>query len=716
MKRLYLFVFAFAFALPLWAQTDAQPEPDGGAVDTPVDILERVAIDNANTSGELRDNTFFDNLERLQRQPIDLNTATTSDLLPLLETGMMTDLQAVQLIAYRTKAGAFISTNELQAIDDWDIGTVYRLLPYFVVRSKNATDIGNRHTSVLPALKEGKHSLNIRFGRTLEASRGYDTTKTTRYLGDPNALSFRYRFDDRRHVQFGVTADKDAGEEFFKGSNRRGFDFYSAHVFLRRLSPIVTDIALGDYEIRFGQGLIQWAGLSYSKTSDIFSIKKTARPLTPFTSLNEVSYLRGAAANFAFGKAITATAFASYRFRDANVLGIASADSLALAAGADGLNVSSFGTSGLHRTETEIARRNATNIITVGGRVGYNAGKLNVNANVVYNAFEHLYNPTYAPYNAFYFRGNTLANGSLDYTYTWRNAQLFGETAISGNGGAGVGVATLNGAFISLARTVSAAVLVRHYDRNYNALQNAAFGDDRTARNEDGVYFGVRMTLPRGYMVQAYADGWQHAWLRYLVDAPSVGRDYMTQLTRTVSATTEWHVRYRDEYREANPTPAPANPLLTLVGTRKRSARFNIRYQPLPNLTLQNRVEALWLTNERQTKTGYLVYQDVRWKLPFEGLPKISIAGRFAVFNTDDYESRIYAFENSVATVAAVPSFYYKGFHTSVVVAAQPAKHLSVSASVSYTVYDNRATVGTYLDAIAADHRTDVRVQVRYDF
>ncbi|MBK8472078.1 MAG: hypothetical protein IPL33_07835 [Sphingobacteriales bacterium] len=54
----------------------------------------------------------------------------------------------------------------------------------------------------------------------------------------------RYRYKYGNKISYGITAEKDPGEPFFKGANAQGFDFYSAHLYLRDIG-IFKHIALG---------------------------------------------------------------------------------------------------------------------------------------------------------------------------------------------------------------------------------------------------------------------------------------------------------------------------------------------------------------------------------------------------------------------------------------------------------------------------------------
>ena len=81
----------------------------------------------------------------------------------------------------------------------------------------------------------------MRATQVLEKSRGYllDSSKAKNfYPGSPQKILVRYKYIFKNLLQYGVTAEKDAGEQFFKGGQKTGFDFYSAHFFVRNLGII----------------------------------------------------------------------------------------------------------------------------------------------------------------------------------------------------------------------------------------------------------------------------------------------------------------------------------------------------------------------------------------------------------------------------------------------------------------------------------------------
>ena len=223
--------------------------------------------------------------------PLNINTASQEELESL---NLLTPFQTRTLINYRIKNGDLLTIYELRNLEGFDFVTIQNLIPFIRVASSRKPDQFNLKRS----FKFGTHEVMSLWGRVLEEQEGYtprDSTSSpnSRYMGDPNRLYLRYRFKHSDRLSFGFTAEKDPGEEFFKGSNPNGFDFYSAHLFASKIG-IVKQLAVGDFHGQFGQGLTFWSGFSYRKTADALNVIRYARKLSPYTSRNENNFLRGA--------------------------------------------------------------------------------------------------------------------------------------------------------------------------------------------------------------------------------------------------------------------------------------------------------------------------------------------------------------------------------------------------------------------------------------
>src|SRR6187549_3258609 len=186
---------------------------------------------------ETEDDSYHQQWERFRKNPLNMNTADENDL---RELKILSGLQIANLISYRKLVGKFISIYELQAVPSWDTQIIKKLLPFITVAEPiDLTDFFKTRFRV------GEHTLSFRFSEVLEKSAGFEKTSTgTKYLGSPPKLFFRYRYQDKNLLQYGIVGDKDAGEQFFKGAQKYGFDFYSFHFFTRKMGSVQA-LALG---------------------------------------------------------------------------------------------------------------------------------------------------------------------------------------------------------------------------------------------------------------------------------------------------------------------------------------------------------------------------------------------------------------------------------------------------------------------------------------
>ena len=122
-------------------------------------------------------------------------------------------------------------------------------------------------------MKEDNNALFLRYERVVQARRGYSAPDTlsggrlsSRYLGSPDKLLLRYRVSRAKDFSLGITAEKDAGEPLAwqPGQRRYGADFVSAHFVVQERGRLKT-LALGDYQLQFGQGLLLSSGLQVGK-------------------------------------------------------------------------------------------------------------------------------------------------------------------------------------------------------------------------------------------------------------------------------------------------------------------------------------------------------------------------------------------------------------------------------------------------------------------
>ncbi len=698
MKYPIFFILLFLFS-SIHAQVDTIPPSD---TDVNQDIIE----DFISGQGEEVDfdlNTIYDDLEIYKEHPLDLNKATPSDL---EELRLLTSVQINDLISHIERNGDLITLHELQTIRSFDLNTINAILPYVTVKG----GLDDYNVPILKMLYQGRNEIYLRLERILEEKKGYTELEEgetgSRYLGDRNRYYARFRHQYETHLSYGITLEKDAGEEFFKGSNKKipGFDFYSAHFFLKDINKTLKGLAIGDFAVNMGQGLIMFDGFGSGKSSFVTNVKKSGRPLRPYTSVSEYLFKRGTAVNLTFGKNFEVMAFASYRGRDANI-SLTNEDENDL----DILQISSIQSSGLHRTENEVEDKNSIQHLSTGGTIKYKTKRWHIAANGTLDKLDSPLLRNYSTYNQFNFNGDRLMNASLDYSFIYQNFNLFGETAVSDNGG----MATMNGLIIGLDRHVSMAIVHRHYQKNYQVLFPNVFAETSSGNNESGVYLGLEVKPNKHWIINGYFDTWEHPWLRSGVDAPSKGKEYFFRVTYKRKRKMQAYLQFRDEFKEKNASDNETH-LDYLVDTRKTLIRVHIDNKISKALELRNRAEwAIYHDGIGGKSKGYMLMQDIIYK-PI-GFP-LSFTARFALFDTDDYDSRIYAYENDILYSFSIPPYYNKGTRFYLNLRYKGIRNMTMELRFAQTYYANQDTFGSGLEEIDKPRRSEIKAQIKYQF
>jgi len=643
---------------------------------------------------EIQDDAFWQQLQQFIKTPLNLNIA---DEVSLKDLVILTPLQIQNLLSYRRLLGNFISIYELQAVPGWDIATIEKLRPYITV-SEEANFIltfGKR-------LSGGTNVLLARATQVLEKSKGYlvpPSPATNYYLGSPQRYFIRYKYYFKNLLQFGVVADKDAGEEFFKGTQKQGFDFYSVHFFARNIG-IIKALALGDFTVNMGQGLTQWQSLAFKKSSDVLNIKRQLTVLRPYNSAGEINFNRGAGITLA-KKYLELTAFVSYRKVDANVVTDTS--------GGDEQFISSLQTSGLHRTESEVADKGMQRLFSYGGNLAFNKNGLHVGINAIRYYFKLPVNKGDDPYNLYALSGNKAGNQSIDYSYTFRNLHFFGEAAADNH----FNKAFINGLLMSVDAAVDLSFAYRNISSQYQSLYSNAFTESTYPNNEKGFYSGISIRPHPAWRVDAYADFYKFPWLHYQVDAPSVGADYLTQVIYKPNKQLEVYARYRWESKAKNYNPSGST-ISPVLPKPKQNFRAQINYRINTALFFRNRLELVWYDRDGGGKqNGFLSFVDFLYK-PM--LKKYSANIRLQYFETDGYDSRIYAYENDVLFSYSIPVFYDKGYRYYFNLNYDFTRKLSCWFRWAQSIYKNKNTVGSGLDEIEGNKKTEIKVQLQYVF
>ncbi len=653
---------------------------------------------------ELDYTTLFDVLDYYLERPLNLNKATAADLRQLY---LLTDVQINNLELHIAKNGPLREIYELQAIDGWDQTTIYLLLPFIKVDAP----LDFQRWTIKDVLEEGSHDLFLRYTRVLEEQEGFAPISeeelaenpNRRFLGSPDKLYARYRFRYRNNLSIGFTAEKDAGEEFFQGTQKNGFDFYSAHAYYEDKGWLRKAV-VGDYQAQFGQGLTLWSGLGFGKSPFIASAKRSPLGIRPYTAVDENLFFRGSAVTLGAGK-FELTLLYSDKKIDANIVSIADTSDTGLD---QQVSVSSFQLSGFHRTNAELFDKDAIRERHIGGNLAYKSRKLSVGLTAMRSQWDANLERNLQLYNQFEFSDNENLVAGVDYNLVLRNMNFFGEASMSQNGGVGF----VNGVLIALDPKLSIVALHRHFDRDFQSLYANAFAERSRPINEQGLYLGMEFTPARKWKVSGYADHFRSQWLSFLVDAPSSGHEYLLQLTHKPSRKSEFYVRWRKRNKDRN--NIIDSPIDQPVPWEQHFFRVHAAYQVHENVKLKTRVEfTRYQLEGNPAENGFLLYQDIVFrKVMFPA----NLTLRYALFDTDSYNARLYAYENDVLYFFSIPAYFNRGSRFYAISKIRIKKGVELWLRYAQWLYTDRDVINSGLNEINGNTKSEFRAQLRLRF
>lgn len=616
-------------------------------------------------------------LDALEAQPLDIN-ATTREQLEVLP--FLSDQQVEDIMAYRHRHGELQTLGELLMIPSLDYER-RRLLQCFVYVGHQPKEPPFPRLDSL--LRWGKHELTFSGRLPFYRRKGDDNG----YLGYPYKHTLRYQFHYGTRVKFGLLGAQDAGEPFFAEGNNLGYDHYAWYLMLSRLGPIET-LAVGQYRLSFGMGLVMNGGFSFGKLATLQNLGRSNTLIRPNSSRMEDGYLQGAAVTLGIKDyGLQITGYASCRPLDATLNSNGTAATLL--------------TDGYHRTPAEVLKKHNLTQTDAGLHLAYRHGGLRLGATAAYVHLSRELRPnTSAIYRHYYPAGTDFFNASLDYRYTSHRLSLNGETAIDGSGA----LATVNALSYQPSGTFSIMALQRFYSYRYAALHARSFAEGGRVQNESGLYLGVTWQPRRRLQLQAYTDYAWFAFPKYQVSQSSFAWDNLLSVTYTAR---DWTLtgRYRLHIRQRD-----ADDKKTLVNRTEHRARFAFAYSVLPALTLHTQAD-FSCTDYNNRDFGYMVSERLSYTLR-----SMKFDTGFGYFHTDSYDARLYLYERAPRYQFTFPMFYGEGIRYWLMAQGTIASRLVLTAKLGITNYFDRATIGTDRQLIDHSSMTDLDLQLTYKF
>ncbi len=620
---------------------------------------ERLLQDNET---DAEDSDLMDHLEDLRRRPVDLNSA---DIDKLSSVPYISPSLARSILQFRFNSGGFASKRQLLKVDGIDEQLYSLISPYVFARKKNRLS-GKRQQ-----LPEGtSFSAIVRMFTLMDLQKKAGFT-TGKYQGPNMRNSARVlaKFNTGSSVFLsGIAIDRDPGEKSLT-------DFAAGYIAFQS-SSIVRTVIAGDYKIAFGSGLALSNSYSSPKTTETAMNRKHGSRLKPYASAGEYGFFRGVAVNLKTGPADAFLLYSS-RHLDATV------DTLTG-------EIRTIYSDGYHRTETEVSRRGRLHESLLGARAEYTNGTLKYGAVMFKTSYSPgLNNDTLKKLYGLSGSGNFYWGFDLKHSLGFTQMML--EVAKSGTG-APACIAGLN--LSAPGRSAEAVLLYRRYPYDFFSPYSTALSERSYAYNETGFLAGLRVKPIAGLTLSSYFDIYSFPYRTYSVSVPSRGNDFVLSADFRIRSGLLLNFRYKNETKEESISGG-------FFGVRnQKNLRAGIIIQE-KNVRLRCRYEYCLVTynNFAPSAKGSLFFTDVGAKL--KGL--LSISARFIFFDTKNYDSRIYEFENEISGVMTNKALYGNGMRWYVVAAFQPFTNVKAEAKYSETFLHGSKSIGSGNDQITGD-------------
>jgi len=659
-------------------------------------VIEDIIEDLVNNTGaEEQDyTTFIENLNNFLQNPINLNNTDVEQLEQLI---FLSDFQIENLLNHVGSSGGMLTIYELQLIEGFDKNTIQKLLPFVKVEEVKKQE----KLELNKIFKYGRHKIIAQTKFITQTQKGYISVHDTILAESPNSVYqgdrmkylMRYKFHYKQKIFAGITMEKDPGEKFAFGNNYYGFDYYSAHFQINNIGKLKT-LTVGDFQAKFGQGLVMWSGFGMGKSSDVLNIRKKAQGIRRYSSTNENQFYRGAGATFEFND-FEITAFASRKKIDANLENNDTTDT-------DFAEITSIQNTGNHRTISEIEDKNIIGQSIIGGNITYRQDIFKIGLNAIYDKLDATINKSDKPYNYFALSDDNNFNISLDYTVFYKKISLFGEAAIDKN----FGTAFLNGLVLDLVPQISFSLMHRYYQKEYNAHYANAMVEGSKINNESGFFYGLVFLPIAKLKISAYADMFEFPWLNFGVNSPAQGVEYLIQSDYYINRYVQMYFRWKSETKMNN-LPSGSDIIIDVNERKKNYFRYHISYSASRILKFRSRVEFSNYNFNNEKETGFLAFQDVN--LNFATIP-IGLYFRYAMFETT-YNTRFYEYENDILYSFSVPAYSGRGTRLYLMLKYEVSDDIDLRLRYSHFHYRDNNTIGSGLDEIEGRLKSEIKIQ-----
>lgn len=603
----------------------------------------------------------IDDLHFLYDNPININDKHLDNLL-ILPFISKSDILSIN--NYISNNGDLKSTKELVLVKGFTIKKIHKLKKFIILKPRKENLFIQRN-SIMNGSFMSISRIQARYGG--ESRKKFD--------GNRYKHNYKLVYNYRNRVRAGVTMENDSGEKFQFNKNTWGFDYYSVYAQMNYTNKL-EQINVGDYSLSWGQGLIASSNSFNSKSSNSVEFGLGNIPLHKYSSTDENSFLRGVALKYRITTNLSIIPVLSINNIDAHLA-------------QDGIE--SFVNTGLHRNDLELQTKDAVSEKVYGFRVVMNSMKYQLGFNYLNYSFSDYILESKYSWKKKELIGYKNYNSSFDYRLSIGRMFLFGESAISSN----KVMAHIVGVNIMTDDNIQLLTIARIYPADYQSRYSSGFGETHHTRNEKGLYFGVEY-IPSHYLkINAYYDYFSFPSLGYRMSNSSDGDEYLVNID--YHYTSDIHLLFRYKF-EKKAHDIKIDKITKTLDVNRSTYRLTFKYKINSVFRISPRLEYNTYKYLNSSESGHMFYCDLKY-ISLDSALKIQ--SRLAYYNSDSYNTRIYAYESDVLYAFSFPSYYYEGYRVYLNASYKFNKFLTFYTKVGFTYWMDR------------DNKQDVKFQLR---
>ncbi len=630
-------------------------------------------------------------LHAIADKKIDLNTCTEEDLWRIT---FLKYNQIRNILRRRAKVKEFCTVYELQTVEGMDARTVEQLSAFATCEPIDTESKQSRMTYI---------NTLLRAYTTYPQARGFKSIdgKEPAYVGKPVGLLARLSLSHGEKWSAGAVLESDPGEPIASHGVTLT-DFTSAYLQYQNNKSMLRRVIVGNYTARFGQGLGLWTGFASNGATNETSLNRNAYGAMGSFSAAESGYLRGVAAYLVPSVNWRINIFGSYTDGDVSTA-TAAADEDSITK-TEALTIQN---DGYHRTLAELAGRNNFGQTLYGAvvsrswqRVTAEIGHNQWHANIPFGKSDDLYRLNYPT-------GSDIGTTHADYRMYFPNYQAYGEIAYQSTGGVGM----MQGVDIDLHNGNQLTIAARLFTPKYFTIYQNPYSRAGHAGGERGLHASLLISPLAGWSLFADVDVYRNKWLLYQKYAPSGGYKARFFVNYNINRHNTLRLSLRhDDFDYASSVNSKQ-----LAITRRTALRFRWDARPFAWARFVSSIDKVFYGQKEnnQHTEGFSMAERVSLNFAQQHLTADFV---LAHFDTDDYNTRIYASHPEVRYAMSMPAYYYRGVQCVGQLSWEPVRRLTIWLRGDYTHYYDRETISQGNQQIDKSHAFSGKVQVMYNF